>query len=228
MRVYNSADSSAYVVISGSTMVLKPNESTTVDCSGTITVELKHDYSSTAMPEKEIARDHQDDSMTSLLFSAHEAPYFHLVLDCKYQIVCDEKTEITILKEIIRPTFACSYDRLYPAVNIGTVKELSCVFQEEKQFKKHYLNAISRGNKKILAILLIDLAVAILPAILICFLVNWMLGLLGLLGAAAVLAGIYFLGMLFSKLLCKADCAVVFSDFESDRIIECFSQQEKK
>lgn len=227
MKVYNSTDTSIYLYNDSIKTILKPNESVSIDCLGVVVIELKHDYSSTTMSEKEIARDHTDDSVMSLLILSHKEPYFNLVLDCKYEITCTKETEIIIRKEIIRPIYTCSYDRLYPFVTNGTVKEISHNFREKKEFENHYLHAISSSNRKVITILLIILTVLSLPILLICFLVNWIIGLVVLIGGSIVLLIVYFLGMLISKLLCKADCALVFSDFESGRIIDYFRQAHR-
>ena len=74
--------------------------------------------------------------------------------------------------------------------------------------------------------LVIVLSVISLPTALFCFLVNRILGLICLVGAVVVAAVIYFLGMGLSRLFRKADCAVTFANFESDRIIRYFKEQE--
>lgn len=224
MNIYNSTENKVFLCGDCINVALEPGESIIVDGSDKVVIELKHDYGSSAMNKNQIASDHNDTSLMSLVLLSHKEPYFNLVLNCKYEITGAQDTEICIKKQTIRPVYSCSYDRLFPVVKKGTVKELYHIFRERKAFEKHYLNAISSGNKKVITILSVILAIGSLPILLICFLVNRIIGLIVLMSASTFVFLAFLFGTLISKMLCKADCSLIFTDFESDRIIKYFKE----
>lgn len=222
MKIHNCADCAAYVAVGNDSFMLTPGESAIYDYDGTITIELRHDYGSTAMPEKEMAEYFSPDSVIRLCFLSCRDPFFQLVLDSEYEI---SGAEIEIRKEVIRPIDTCSYDRLYPLVRDGTVKELSYVIPEERAFKQLYLNAVCRSNRDIHAMHLIVISGLLLPISLFGFLIDQMIGLICLVGVVVVVAVAYFLGKLFSRQRSKADCSSFYANFRSGRIIRYFKER---
>ena len=167
-----------------------------------------------------------DISLISLAVTSYKKPYFDIVLDCIYEISFTQETQVYIRKQTIRPVYSCSYDRLYPIVEHGTVKELVHTFSQREQFEKHYLDAVSSGNRKILVVLLCVLAFFSVPLLALFLLVNQLIGILAVVGTALFFLLVYFGGTLICKMMCKADCAIIFSNFESDKIINFFDKDE--
>lgn len=226
MIFQNTSDHKVIVCIDSKKIQLEPNERIELYCSDRITVKLSHSYSSSAMSEKEIALDDQDVSLVSLLTLSYKKPYFDIVLDSTYEMICKPDSTVYICQEKIRPSYACSYDRLYPFVEDGIVKDILYDFPEKKSYEKHYTQAVTASNRKIITILLTVLSILCLPIALICFLVNWKIGIVITLIMCLILLFIRFLGILFSKLTCAADCFLVLSDFESDKIMNYFKNTE--
>ena len=223
MMFHNSTNAEVLICMNGKEIALKPDANININCLGSVAVELKHSYCSTAMPVEQIALDNLDASVVSLVTSSYKEPYFNLVLDCKYQISGSQETRVCIQKETIRPVYPCSYDRLYPVVSDGIVDDIAYTFPERQSFENHYLKVISGNNMKIVTILVIVLSILSLPITLICFFANLLIGIVATILIAVVLSLVYIVGKIISKLLSKAECSFVFSEFKSDRIIKHFN-----
>lgn len=224
MFFHNITDGNIHICINGRKEILEPGKTIRIDCSSPVKVFLSHSYDSKALSKKEIMCDDIDVSLISLAIASYKKPYFDIVLDCVYEISFIQDTQVYIRKDTIRPVYPCSYDRLYPVVECGTVKELVHTFSQKEQFKKHYLDAVSSGNRKILVILLCVLAFFSVPLLALFLLVNHLIGIFAVIGTALFFLLVYFLGTSICKLMCKADCAIVFSNFESDKIISFFKK----
>ncbi len=224
MKIYNSTNDTVILCIQNQKYSLNNNESLNIDVCGKVIIELKHNYYSTAMSKKYIASDTYDDAIISLILFPHRSPYFNIVLDCKYEILCTDETELVIEKQVIRPSHFCSYDRLYPTVNNGEINILSHTFSERQNFEKHYIEAISSSNNNIIKILLVVIAIFMIPIILICFLVNLWFGFISLFAAVLFFLIVKYASNLFNKAFCKVDCKLIFDDFDSSRIIKYFEE----
>lgn len=224
----NETDNYVHLRVNDIDKTLAPNETSEICCSSPVTVSLTHSYVSTALSEKDIAYDDLDASLVSLVIAPHKKPYFDIVLDCVYQIEFEQETEVRIQNERIRPIYHCSYDRLYPLIEQGRVIEKTHTFKQKKEFEQHYLNAISRANRKIVTILLIILALICLPLVILFLKANLLVGCVTVVVVSAILSFVGFIGNLICKLICKANCSLVYSDFESDRIIGHFSKNKTK
>lgn len=228
MTFYNVTNSSVFLHNQSQKIKIEPNNSVNLDSLEKVIITLTHDYGSSAMSKKEIACDNADDSIVSLLIAPHKKPYFNVVLDCTYEVQCAQASAVYIKQETLRPVYTCSYDRLYPSVIDGTVREISHTFQERKEYEEHYQRAISGSNTKIINILLLLLAISSLPIIIISYLASFMIGLVVMLVICVALFFIRFFGMLFSRMISKADCSSVFSNFESNVIIDFFKKSRMK
>lgn len=222
MIFHNASNCAVFLHVQSSKIKLEPHENVTIDIANKVIVTLTHDYNSSAISKKEIAFDNMDDSLVSLIIAPHKKAYFNIVLDCVYEIQGSTNSEIYIKQEMIRPVYACSYDRLYPSINDGSIKEVSYTFSEREKFEEHYLSAISSNNQKIVVILTLILFLLSLPIVILTFLANIILGGVATVVIVLGLLLIYFFGLLVVKLICKADCLAIFSNFESLKIIEYF------
>lgn len=224
MLLFNCCDDNVFCEIDGRQILLQANSTAEIDCKDEYIITLKHNYKSRAMSIKQISKDDMDTSAVSLLLSGYKDPYFDIVLTCTYKIKVKNDSEIHIKKEIIRPVYTCSYDRLYPVICNGTVDDVMYVFPERKLFESHYKKAVGIGNKTIINILCIVLFVFSMPIILISLLSRTVLGAVIAVLNVMLLLLIKAVGMLIAGLISNIDYSIVFREFDSQRIMEHFKK----
>ena len=228
MIFHNTTQSQVFLTIDSHEFTLLPDESVEVNCQETAYIDLRHIYKSTALSEKEIRADDNDISLISLALSSYQPPYFNIVLHSQYRISCGIDSVIQIQQQKIRPTYTCAYDRLYPCISHGFVEDLSQDFPEKELFKQHYRRAKKSGAKQILTILSIIASILSLPLIALLTAARPLIGIVSLLLFLIGLIAIWAIGLCVNALVAKADYAFVFKNFESDTIIQFFSDAENK
>lgn len=219
--IFKNASSAQVLFTLGQKQILiAPKETIDIDCCSNPFFCLGHTYRSTSMSLNEIKQD--DLSFTSIvdvMIAGHRPPYFHIVLDSEYRLECSENATVTLRRERLRPCYACEYDRIYPYVDEGDIKELSCTFQEKPAFTKLYLDAVGKSNKNILRLLIIVMIVFSVPCIGLVLLSNVIVGIALLLLGMLLFGSIYFAGRCVADAIARAECRTVLTDFESDRIM---------
>ena len=185
----NATDEEIRIIVEENSVALMAGEIFECSYTGEVKFILKHTYESSALPKKDIVRAESDDSVVSLLIASYQEPYFKVVLDsCCVAEVC-ENTRINILKEIVRPVYECSYDRLYVEVPDENLSEINYTFSERERFERYYNEAISENGEKTVSVIFTVLAVLALPLPILLLFVKWYIGL-----AATVLTGVLWLG----------------------------------
>ena len=211
MYVCNLSNYPAIVQIGLNETIINTEERVYFSNHGRIVVTLKHDYSSSVMPEKEIRLDDVDVSAVSLLTAPYKEPYFQIVLDCIYEVTCFEDTILYIRQETINNIFL---SKIQP--------------KERVKYEKHYMNAITKNHKITGIVILLLITLCAFPILIIAFLAKPIAGFV----LFMLLCGILVIGRiiikLISNLICKAECAFVFADFDSNKIIRYFQEEKTK
>lgn len=219
----NKTKRTVYLSVGTERAALEPSGSISLKHQEVLLVTLSHDYGSTAMSEMEIISNEIDNSDLRW-FAGHEnKPVFYIVPDCAYEMRLPADAQVDICRETLRPSYACAYDRLYPVASAGTVREVSCLFSERQSFEKRYQKAMEKPKKTALNILLICVTVlGVLIALLACMartVAGGIFAMVTVLITGIALLLLRLVGSVIITQLCKAECRILFSDFESDKII---------
>ena len=228
MEIRNASGCSVIMTVGCSKIILKKGEKAYVEYTDGLVLKFEHNYHSYALSEKEIANDDTDMSILSLLTLSHKPPYFTLVLDSAYSINTTDQAVITIHREKMRSEYTCAYDRFYPQISEGSVKDISHTFKEREEFEQRYKNATSGGFKKVFKIFLIVISAVELVFSCFLMLVNFIFGLVTLILSAIATAIIAIAVKFFVSLYFKASNKMVFKNFENEKIIKDYCMAKKE
>ncbi len=230
MIIQNVSSIPVLAMFNGTEIVLTAGETREISCLGKMNLVLKHTYGSSALSMQEISKDLSGDSLIGLMLSSYHDPYFKIALVSDYSIVCSETTLIKIQRQKLRPSYSCFYDRLTIQILEGKVLYEKYDFDEKEQFKLLYNQALYHSHRSARVFEKILGFCATLTFLLLIYL-SIKVGILGFIGGGLLL-GLFLIPLIIIKVIVKAttkvDGNMVFSDFESDKIIKYFCEKEQE
>lgn len=230
MIIENVSSITVLAVFNGTEIVLKAGEAREISCLGKINLVLKHTHGSSALSMQEISKDLSSDSLVGLMLSSYHDPYFKIVLNSEYSIVCSETTLIRIQRQKLRPSYACSYDRFAIQIIEGDILYQKYDFGEKEQFTILYNKSLRHSHRsaRVFEKILIFCSVF---TVLFSIYLSVKVGILGFIGGFLLL-GLFLIPLIVIKVLSnvvtKVDANMVFSDFESDKIIKYFREKDQE
>lgn len=227
MLFQNDSQVPVILTVNGVSTQIESGDATEIACGSNPCIRLQHNYQSTSLSSKEIAKDSMNDSLLSVIYSGNLPPYFQVVVNSVYQLECSPHTTVNIQRERIRPTYACKYDRFFPQVSEGLVHEVSHTFSEREAFTRLYKAAVGRENRKAVKLLIIIAVILSLPLWILVLLSNIIAGLILVAIETAVLVGAWFAGCWLADLISGVDYKIVLSDFESNKIVKHYANMKQ-
>lgn len=226
MEIKNNSKVSILIEINGEELRLNPSETWNIAKTGRVKLCLRHTYSSSSMTIDDMVFDFHNDSIDSLVNLSSSIPYFNVVLDSEYVICVSEDSVIEIQRQLLRPTYSCSYDRLFPVCNKSNIISEKYSFLEKERFIATYITASKKAHKFInfSKILLKILLFSCIPVIALAVAFMGILGFVGIIGFATVMIPLSIF-YLISKAGIEWDVKNTIEDFQSEKIADYFKKE---
>lgn len=123
---------------------LSPQESFCIENTGIVELHLSHVYSSKALADDELLHQMRDVRTESLL--SPSAPPFYLAMDTIYTIPSMQNKTVEIVRETLRASVNCVYDRLAIRTHTSNTQNPQHIIKERNEYISKYIAALRKNN----------------------------------------------------------------------------------